>query len=103
MHGYPRYATHALAHGLNLANELMAAARTTPPATQRMVIAINTREPAVNNRAAIKLARLWQEHGASVTVERLRDLPFAHDIIEPKRYPDIAQRVLPRLVDLIDG
>lgn len=103
VHGYPRYATHALAQGLTLANELMAAARTSPPATRRMTIAINTREPAVNNRAAVKLARLWQEHGAAVTVERLRDLPFAHDIIEPKRYPDIAQRVLPRLVDLIDG
>jgi hypothetical protein len=24
-----------------------------------------------------------------------------HDIIEPKRYPDVAQRVLPTLVDLI--
>jgi alpha-beta hydrolase superfamily lysophospholipase len=103
VHGYPRYSTHALAQGLNLANELMAAARTTPPAARRLIVAINTREPAVNNRAAIRLARLWQEHGAGVSVERLRDLPFAHDIIEPKRYPDIARRVLPRLVDLIDG
>jgi hypothetical protein len=68
-----------------------------------MIVAINTREPAVSNRAAIKLAGLWRDHGAAVSIERLRDLPFAHDIIEPKRYPDIAQRLLPRLVDLIDG
>ncbi len=102
-HGYPRYSTHALAQGLNLAHELIAAARREPPAAHRLIVAINTREPAVNNRAAIRLARLWQSHGADVRLERLRDLPFAHDIIEPKRYPDIAQRLLPRLVDLIDG
>src|SRR5579864_6749431 len=45
VHGYPRYATHALAEGLNLAGELLAAARTTAPATRQMIVAINTREP----------------------------------------------------------
>ncbi len=103
VHGYPRYATHALAQGLKLAQELMDAARAAPPATHRLIVAINTREPAVSNRAALKLAAVWQAHGAEVRVERFRDLPFAHDVIEPKRYPDVAQRLLPRLVDLIDG
>jgi carboxylesterase len=102
-HGYPRYSTHALAEGLKLANELMAAARAGPPATKNLTVAINVREPAVSNRAAVKLAKLWKAHGANVSVERFRDLPFAHDVIEPKRYPDIALRLQPRLVDLIDG
>jgi hypothetical protein len=29
--------------------------------------------------------------------------PFVHDIIEPKRFPAVAQRVLPVLVELIDA
>ncbi len=102
-HGYPRYSTHALAEGLKLANELMDAARAGAPAATELIVAINVREPAVSNRAAVKLADLWKAHGANVRVERFRDLPFAHDVIEPKRYPDIALRLQPRLVDLIDG
>jgi len=102
-HGYPQYSTHALAQGLNLAYELMAAARAQAPAAHELIVAINVREPAVSNRAAVKLADLWKAHGATVRVERFRDLPFAHDVIEPKRYPDIALRLQPRLVDLIDG
>jgi pimeloyl-ACP methyl ester carboxylesterase len=102
-HGYPRYSTHALAQGLKLANELTGAARARPPAAQEVIVAINVREPAVSNRAAVKLAGLWKARGANVRVERFRDLPFAHDVIEPKRYPDIALRLQPRLVELIDG
>jgi alpha-beta hydrolase superfamily lysophospholipase len=102
-HGYPRYSTHALAQALQLGNEVMAKARAAPPAAKHMVVAINTREPAVSNRAALKLAKLWQARGADVRVERFADLPFAHDVIEPKRYPEIARRLMPRLVDLIDG
>jgi carboxylesterase len=102
-HGYPQYSTHALAQSLNLAYELMAAARERAPAARELIVAINVREPAVSNRAAVKLADLWKAHGANVRVERFRDLPFAHDVVEPKRYPDIVQRLQPRLVDLIDG
>jgi len=102
-HGYPRYSTHALAQALKLAEELSEAARAAAPVAANIVVAINTREPAVSNRAALKLAKFWQARGAKVRVERFRDLPFAHDVIEPKRYPDVAQRLLPRLVDLIDG
>jgi len=102
-HGYPRYSTHALAQALKLAEELSESARAAAPVAANIVVAINTREPAVSNRAALKLANFWQARGANVRVERFRDLPFAHDVIEPKRYPDVAQRLLPRLVDLIDG
>jgi hypothetical protein len=39
----------------------------------------------------------------AVTVHRLNGLPpFVHDIIEPKRYPQVSQRVTPLLVEIID-
>jgi pimeloyl-ACP methyl ester carboxylesterase len=102
-HGYPRYASHALAHGLTLAHELMEAAEKQAPQAQEIVVVINTREPAVNNRAIMKLVKKWRVHKPeAVRVHRLTGLPIAHDIVEPKRYPEIARRVLPVLVELID-
>ena len=59
--------------------------------------------PAVNNRAIRKLARLWAvSKPGSIEVVKLLGVPMVHDIIEPKRYPAIAQRVNAQLVEIID-
>jgi carboxylesterase len=105
VHGYPRFATHAVAHGLTLAHELMEAAATNPPQAEQVVLVVNPRDSTVNKRAILRLAERWSRrrpHG--VTVRRLHGLPpFVHDIIEPKRYPHVAQRVTPILVELLDA
>jgi pimeloyl-ACP methyl ester carboxylesterase len=102
-HGYPRYATHAVAHALSLAHEVLDAAQRREPKADELVLAINTRDPAVNNRAIEMLARRWTERKPqAIHVHRFTDLPLAHDIVEPKRYPGVAQRVGPALVELID-
>ncbi len=101
-HGYPRYSTHAVARGLEFAHELLAAAARHSPRADELVLVINRREPAVNNRAIVRLARDWERRKpGSVQVVRFTDLPYAHDIIEPKRYPGVAQRVATALVELI--
>ncbi len=102
-HGYPQYSTHALAHGLTLADEVFQLALVRPPQAESVVLAINPFEPAVNNRAIRRLGRAWYAHKPdSVEIMRLRGLRLVHDIIEPKRYPHIAQRVNEQIVDLID-
>lgn len=102
-HGYPRYPSHGVAHGLNLAEELAAAAARQAPKAEDLVVVLNAREPAVSNRAIMGLVRQWKLHKPdAVRVRRLTGLPFYHDIIEPKRYPLVAARVAPLLVDLID-
>lgn len=104
-HGYPRFATHAVAHGLTLAHEVMESALTTPPKADELVLVINPRDSAVNKRAIMRLGQRWfVRKPQAVTIHRLQGLPpFLHDIIEPRRYPKIAQRVTPVLVEIIDG
>ena len=104
-HGYPRYATHAVAHGLTLAHTVMEAAKISPPRAEELVLVVNPRDSAVNNRAILRLGERWiQNKPGSVHVRRLAGVPpFLHDIIEPKRYPDVAKRVLPIVVELIDS
>lgn len=104
VHGYPRYASHAVAHGLSLAHEVLDAAYRHAPKAEELVVAINSREPAVSNSAIMALVNHWNAStGGAVRVHRFTDLPIAHDIIEPKRYPDVAERVAPVLIELIDA
>lgn len=104
-HGYPRFASHAIAHGLTLAHEVLEAAQTAPPKAEQLVLVVNPRDSAVNKRAILRLGQRWfLRKPGSVAIHRLRGLPpFVHDIIEPKRYPNVAQRVTPELVEIIDA
>lgn len=101
-HGYPRYSTHAVAESLTLAQDLLDRAKVEAPKAQRLVIAINSHDPAVNNRAVERLARRWRvQRPDAVEIYRFGDLPYAHDIIEPLRYPRVSRRVTPVVVELI--
>lgn len=104
-HGYPRFATHAIGHGLTLAHEVMEAASCSVPRAEELVLVINPRDSTVNNRAIVRLGERWFGlKPQAVTVHRLNGLPpFVHDVIEPKRYPHVSQRVTPVLVEIIDG
>ena len=49
-HGYPRFSSHAVAHGLTLAHDLMERrSATTPQRADERVLVINPRDSAVNN------------------------------------------------------
>jgi Alpha/beta hydrolase family len=104
-HGYPRFATHAIGHGLTLAHEVMDAARLRPAQTDELLLVINPRDSAVNRGAIERLARYWTANKPdAVHVHRLTDMPrFSHDIIEPKRDPAVSKRVTQVVVELIDG
>lgn len=102
-HGYPRFATHALAQAYRLAAAVMLDARLSPVLAQNLTFVVNQREAAVNNRAVRRLAaRLRQHADGRVHTEALLDLPFSHDIIEPLRHPELADRVFPQLLEIID-
>ena len=102
-HGYPRYATHALAHALTIAQDLLAEARVRAPRAGAVVLVSNARESAVNNRAIRKLAARWRAHRSNaVSMHRFTGLRPSHDIIEPLRDPAVAARILPLLLELID-
>lgn len=103
-HGYPRFATHAIAHGLTLAHEVLDTAERNAPRADELTIVINPRDSTVNRKAIERLARYWTARkGPAVRVHRLTGMPpFVHDIVEPKRHPALAKRIASELVELID-
>ena len=102
VHGYPRYATHAIAQAAILGQELMSEARRSAPAARDLQIVLNASESTVNNRQARRLAALWSAHKGTIVQQRLKGLPFSHDIIEPLRSPEIARSVAVALLELVE-
>lgn len=101
--GYPRYATHAIAHSYRMARALLDEALATPPGARQVMIVTNAAEVAVNNYAIRRLYRRWQRHRPDdVHLCVLTGLPLSHDIISPLRPWRLADRVQPSIVAAID-
>lgn len=97
-HGYPRYATHAVAEAYALGRDLLAAAATEAPRTRDIVVVRNASETAVRNRTMRLLAKRWNARAPGCVREhRIDGLPPSHDVIEPSRSPRLAARVYPVL------
>lgn len=103
VHGYPQFSSHAVAHAVALARDLLAEARATPPRTAKIRFVLNASETTVSNRAVLRLARAWRYHGNEVAIDRLCGLPLSHDIIEPLRAGRLAARVYPELLGAVRG
>jgi pimeloyl-ACP methyl ester carboxylesterase len=102
-HGYPRYATHSIAHALNIASEVLRDAANSAPRSARIVLVNNLSETSVNNRATRTLYDRWSEHCPGVVEwETIRGLPLSHDIIEPLRPGGLSARAYPQLLHSID-
>jgi pimeloyl-ACP methyl ester carboxylesterase len=101
-HGYPRFATHAVAQAAALAADVFEEARRSPPAAGDIQIVLNASESTVSNRAGRRLAALWSARkGGRIVLHRLSGLPLSHDIIEPLAAPGLTSRVYPALLDLV--
>lgn len=100
-HGYPRYPTHALSRLYRIANEVVRGAGC-KPAAHELVVVINRGEASVSNAQIRALVRGWRAVGASVEQIELRRMPPSHDVIEPARSVELADRVFPAILDAID-
>ena len=102
-HGYPRYATHALAHAYRIAQAVLSESSRHAPLAQHLVLIVNAREMGVNNRAIRRLYTQWQtQRPGNVELVALRGLPLSHDIIEPLRPRGLAARAYPQIIEAID-
>jgi len=102
-HGYPRYATHAIAHAYRIAQAVLREAAFRPPMAQHVVLVVNAAELGVSNRAIRRLYARWRVFRTeTVELVALRGLPPSHDIIEPLRHADLAARVYPQILAAID-
>lgn len=101
--GYPRYATHAIAHSYRIARALLDEALIVKPGAEHVTIVTNAAEIAVNNYAIRRLYRRWHRHRPdSVELSVLTGLPLSHDIVSPVRPWRLADRVHPTLLQAID-
>ena len=100
--GYPRYATHALAHAYRLAQELFDEARESAPAARRVTLVANATEVAVNKFCDPQAVRdLAAPRSRNRRAFVLTGLPLSHDIVSPVRWR-LAGRAHPHLLDAID-
>jgi esterase/lipase len=102
-HGYPRYPTHAIAQAYRIARTVLHDARDSAPLAKHVVLVLNRSEASVNNRAARRLYAMWSaQRPDTVELVMLEGLPPSHDIIEPLRRSDLAERVYPHVLAAID-
>ncbi len=101
--GYPRYATHAIAHSYRIARALLDEARKSRPAAEQVTIVTNAAEVAVNNYAIRRLYKSWRrQRPGQVVLARIGGLPLSHDIVSPLRPWRLADRAHPHLLNAID-
>jgi carboxylesterase len=101
--GYPRYATHAIAHSYFIARSLLDEAQAHQPWAGHVTIVTNAREVAVNNYATRRLYKRWRNHRPeSIELSVLTGLPLSHDIVTPSRPWKLADRVHSQLLSAID-
>ncbi|GAC1423569.1 MAG: hypothetical protein NVSMB5_17420 [Candidatus Velthaea sp.] len=100
-HGYPRFATHALAESMKLGDRTIDLAKQQPPQAQHAIVVTNPRDPAVNNDAARRLLAMWSAHGADAREIVLDEAGERHDIIEPETFPEARTLVYPALLEAL--
>lgn len=101
-HGYPRYATHAIARLYEISRDVIRDAGSQMPRSRTLVLVVNAGEASISNRAALRVAEGWERRGANVERVLLRSMPPSHDIIEPENKRELAARVYPAILDAID-
>ncbi|HZY98033.1 MAG TPA: alpha/beta fold hydrolase [Candidatus Baltobacteraceae bacterium] len=102
-HGYPRFSTHAVAHAFRIASGVLQEARKRAPRAKKVVLVTNAHEAAVNNRTIRRLYRHWHAaHPDLIELLVLRGLPPSHDVVEPLRRSNLAERAYPFLLHAID-
>ncbi|MHB8461551.1 MAG: alpha/beta hydrolase [Vulcanimicrobiaceae bacterium] len=100
-HGYPRVATHAVAHAFSVGKRVRDDAMRIVPRAERIVAVLNEHEGAVHNGAARGLIDAWRSRGGNARIHMLKGLPLSHDIIEPLAQPALSRRVFADIMEII--
>lgn len=100
----PGFATHALAEVLRLGAAVRSAAERAPPNAADFTLLLNDRDRTVKSSAALRLARAWVSHGASVSVYTFpSSLGLPHNVLDGREANDQPQIVYPTLVAVAHG
>ncbi|HEY1428057.1 MAG TPA: alpha/beta fold hydrolase [Candidatus Tumulicola sp.] len=100
---YPRFSTHALARTMAVGDAVIAAARRSAPAAERIVTVVNRADPAVNVPLMASVVRDWARWKSDVEFVQLTDLPRNHDIVSPDDPLARTGLVYPKLLEALLG
>ena len=99
-HAYPRFPTRAYAEMLKLGYEVRRAARSEPPRARDLRVVINQNDPAVNNKATLRLVEQWRRQGAQASLYQFpKEQGLLHDLISPDQSYQRIDVVYPVLID----
>lgn len=102
LHAYPRYSKRGLAQTLRISAAVRAAAGSTAPGAQRILVITNASDTAVNNDLTALVVQAWQAHAANLTTyEFPADLQLGHDLIDPAQPTQRIDIVYPVLLELV--
>lgn len=100
----PGFATHALAEVLRLGAAVRSAAERAPPKAADFTLVLNDNDRTVKSSAALRLARAWVSHGASVAVYTFpSSLGLPHNVLDGREASGQPQIVYPTLVAVAHG
>jgi hypothetical protein len=100
----PGFATHALAEVLRLGAAVRGSAERTAPQAVDFTLLLNDHDRTVKSAAALRLAREWKAHGATVAVYTFPSfLGLPHNVLDGREALGQPQIVYPTLVALARG
>lgn len=103
-YGYYGFSTRGLGTVMRMGDDVMRAAKTTPPDARSIIMTLNQNDDAINNLMATHLADRWRAHGAAVkTYTFPKSEHLGHDIIDPRQTNQRVAYVYPILLNLILG
>lgn len=101
-YAYPRFPTRALGAMLGVGNDVVKLARERAPSCET-VLALNAREPAIDNGLARRVAtRMERARAGSTRTVVWDDLPANHDIVDPTNAHARVDLVYPRILAEIE-
>jgi carboxylesterase len=105
LHAYPRYASHGLAHFVDLGQRILRASKTEKPRAARVKFILNPADESVDNRLGLDIYANWRKLGAQ-SVEKYEfdpKLSLSHDLVDPEQPNQQTATVYPILMDEIAG
>jgi Esterase/lipase len=95
---YPRFSTKVIGESMWLGLEVFRKARSSAPATRRILFIASPTDPAIDLPRMDRLAALWQPNAEVGNLRFPADWNVPHDCIDPRQPDQQVDRVYPQLI-----
>lgn len=101
--GYPRFATHPMAHAFALGAEIFEMAARQPPRARAVTVITNPRDMAISTRAVSAVVQRWRRYPDATVrhIELESRVGHLHDVIGPYQSGADTEYVYPLVIDAV--